>query len=315
MTELRSLRLGCNDAIADSGLENLRALTSLESLDLSQTSVTEKGLAELLSLRNLRALDLSFCALTDASAELLAQVTSLSELKLSGVKIDDAGLARLAALKNLETLDLAWTDVTDRGLMHLSTLPKLRRLSLHGDHVTDAGLAGLERLTGLAALAIEESDITAAGWQGLRRALPKADVAWTIRSAFPLAPKDAKVNGPTYMHYMYLVQEEQAIGAKLRRLHAKYGIGPTGHIADVSFSDRDMENVKEIDLNFLADLPYLESLEVEGVPIASHGIDALPKLKRLEQARSSGGPLCATSTCRWLEKCSICELSRPRAAA
>ena len=204
-------------------------MTSSESLDLSQTSVTEKGLA-LLPLRKLRALDLSHCALTDASAEVVARIPSLSELKLSGVKIDDAGLARLAALKNLETLDLARTDITDGGLVHLSALPMLRTLSLHGDRVTDAALAHLERLTGLTALGMEETDITAAGWQRLRQALPNADVEWTIRGVFPMVPKDAKVNGATYRGYKYLVPEEQAMGAKLRQLHAGYYIGPTGHI-------------------------------------------------------------------------------------
>ncbi|MSQ96825.1 MAG: tetratricopeptide repeat protein [Gemmataceae bacterium] len=101
---------------------SLSALTQLEYLDLTGSSVTDTGLAQLRVLPNLLVLRLGSCH-----------------------GITDHGLAHIAALPHLEGLVLAGCLVTDHGLIHLSRLKKLADLSLAGcSNITQGGVAALK---------------------------------------------------------------------------------------------------------------------------------------------------------------------------
>ena len=89
--------------ITDAGLENLRGLTQLQSLDLAGTKVTDAGLAHLKGLTKLQSLDL-----------------------FRATNVTDAGLAHLKGLTELQSLNLVWTQVTNTGLEHLKGLAQLR---------------------------------------------------------------------------------------------------------------------------------------------------------------------------------------------
>jgi len=104
----------------DRGCRHLAALTSLRSLHLVNTSVTDAGLS------------------------LLMPLTSVEELCLNGTPITDAGLLHLKAFRRLRELDLAQTNVTDAGLVYLQCLPTLQKLDLRETRVTDAGLLHLK---------------------------------------------------------------------------------------------------------------------------------------------------------------------------
>ena len=78
--------------MTDTGLKELAALTQLQTLDLSQTSVTDAGLHELAGLKE------------------------LIRLILSETRVTDAGLTELAGLQQLQTLELSFTKMTDAGL-------------------------------------------------------------------------------------------------------------------------------------------------------------------------------------------------------
>ena len=91
-----------NTKVTDSGLENLKGLTSLQELYLSETKVTDAGLVHLKGL------------------------TSLQELSFKDTEVTDAGLVHLKGL-SLRRLYLEGTLVTTAGVKDLqSALPKCR---------------------------------------------------------------------------------------------------------------------------------------------------------------------------------------------
>jgi beta-lactamase regulating signal transducer with metallopeptidase domain len=154
--------------VTDTGLEHLRGLTKLQTLNLTRTKVTDAGLEHLKGLTKLQSLNLWNTEVTDAGLEHLEGLTKLRNLDLSGTKVSDAGLVHLKGLSNLQSLDLTDTQVTDAGLEHLQGLTKLLWLNLGATKVTDSGLEHLKALTELQTLGLEETKVTDAGLEHLK---------------------------------------------------------------------------------------------------------------------------------------------------
>ncbi len=151
LTSLSSLNLYFTD-ITDAGLAYL-SNTSLSSLNLSWcNNITNRGLAHLSKLTSLRSLDLYNTRITDAGLAHLSN-TSLSSLNLERCNIKDAGLAHLETLTSLSSLNLKFINITDAGLAYLSKLTSLSSLNLCGcSYIRGAGLAHLSKLTRLSSL-------------------------------------------------------------------------------------------------------------------------------------------------------------------
>ena len=92
-----SLDLSENRKITDDGLEFLKGMPQLTSLNLSSCDITNKGLDHLLALNRLTRLNLSYCnRLTDSGLKTIQKLTHLTELDLLGVlKMTRGGLARI----------------------------------------------------------------------------------------------------------------------------------------------------------------------------------------------------------------------------
>lgn len=123
-----------------------------------------------------RSLDFSLGNVPSGELARLAGSTDLRGLDLLGARIGDEDLKNLAGLTNLKALYLESTAVGDAGLVHLRRLTGLRTLALTGTRVTDAGLCHLKGLTGLQALDLSFTEVTRAGVEGLRHALPGAEI-------------------------------------------------------------------------------------------------------------------------------------------
>jgi internalin A len=108
-----------NIPVDDAGLTNLKRLTSLKTLRLTQTKVT----------------DLTF----------VQTMKQLEELTLNNSSVRDAGLARLRGLNRLRSLELVETNVTDVGLAQLKSLTGLKELYIGDTKVTDAGVKELQQ--------------------------------------------------------------------------------------------------------------------------------------------------------------------------
>src|SRR6202034_692338 len=95
----------------------------LQSLNLTNTRVTDVGLKGLATQKNLATLSLWGTAVTDAGVKDLAGLKNLTTLDLRGTGVTIADLKDLAGLKNLTTLDLGeTTDATLRALREIGLL-------------------------------------------------------------------------------------------------------------------------------------------------------------------------------------------------
>jgi hypothetical protein len=81
--------------VTDDGLEQLKVLTQLQTLNLEDTKVTDDGLKYLKGLTQLQHLFLGGTMVTDAGLEHLKGLTQLQSLNLGGTKVTDQGAQKL----------------------------------------------------------------------------------------------------------------------------------------------------------------------------------------------------------------------------
>ena len=136
------------EAVAPTDAEpaDVKAPTSPDKLNLSDTQTTDAGLARRLEgLTSLESLQLGATRITDAGLGHLKNLTALQRICVHKTQVTDAGLAHLEGLTRLQTLCLNDTQVSDAGLTHLKGLTSLRQLNLLGTKVSTAGVAELKR--------------------------------------------------------------------------------------------------------------------------------------------------------------------------
>ena len=117
----------------DVQMELLRGLDKLQTLDVSNSKVSDKGLYHLSELIELRSLDLDGTEITDEGLTHLSKLKNLQTLELSGTQVSDDGVEYLKNLSQLESLMLMDTNVTDDGINDLrKSLPKLHIIDASG---------------------------------------------------------------------------------------------------------------------------------------------------------------------------------------
>ena len=154
----------------------LKGQRKLAHLTFRDNDLIFERLAQLEELTSLTTLDLGGTGITDSQLVHLKNLKQLSELHLDSVNISDAGLANLKGLTRISRLELEKTGVTDSGLVHLDGLTKLRKLSLAFTQVTDRGLVHLKELTHLLQLDLSSTGVTDAGVKDLKLALPNVTI-------------------------------------------------------------------------------------------------------------------------------------------
>lgn len=132
--------------ITDKDLGGLKGLYSLESLDLSETTIVDDDLKRLRGLTNLRRLYLTRTALGDRGLDALATLSRLEVLALGHTRISGPGLARLGSLRHLHVLNLSGCRIDDDDLQMLGQFKNLRVLALDQTPLQGAGLGHLKRL-------------------------------------------------------------------------------------------------------------------------------------------------------------------------
>lgn len=145
----------------------LREFTSLKTLNLMNTAVTDACLKEIGGFQNLTTLYLMNTGITDANLKELRGLKSLRMLHLGNTKVTGVGLTELSELKNLETLDLSMCPITDAGLKELRDFKDVAMLSLNSTPITDVGLKELGKLKNLRGLYVRETQITDTGLKEL----------------------------------------------------------------------------------------------------------------------------------------------------
>ena len=139
--------------VSDEGIKDLVKFSSLQTLYVTSSSLTDASAKELRKLPDLRHLQLDYNrGITNDGVAELAKIKTLRSLSLSDTGATDAGVRHLRNLPNLYYLNLRFLPITDVSLETVGNLKNLKYLNLHQTKVTDAGLrqlAGLQELTDL----------------------------------------------------------------------------------------------------------------------------------------------------------------------
>ncbi|MCH8048340.1 MAG: hypothetical protein IID44_31985 [Planctomycetes bacterium] len=154
--------------VTDRGLAYLSTLTRLEKLFLDETKVTDAGLRYLKPLVKLDVLALSGTPITGRGLANLKSLTKLRVLNLSETKINDERLVYLAPFTNLETLALVNNGLTGKGFKHLSGLTNLIVINFNKNPVIDEGLPHLAKMQRLRILRMYDTKITDKGSDALK---------------------------------------------------------------------------------------------------------------------------------------------------
>lgn len=93
----------------------IQGQSSLQSVHLISTKVTDRTLVELGNLQELMILNLTETPITDAGLKHLAALPQLYSLDVAKTKVSDLGIQQLGALAFLRLLDVRETKVTEAG--------------------------------------------------------------------------------------------------------------------------------------------------------------------------------------------------------
>ncbi|WP_206107730.1 leucine-rich repeat domain-containing protein [Paludisphaera rhizosphaerae] len=162
LDRLQSIRLS-EPSVSDEGLAPLANLDVLLDLELRYARIGDQGLVRLSGLKSLQGLSLFGTLVTDEGLRHLSRLSELRSLGLGETKITDAGLVHLRPLSKLSGLYLDNTRITDAGLVHLRPLSSLTTLSLQDTHVSDRGLIHLKNLRNLVYLHLAGTRVTDTG--------------------------------------------------------------------------------------------------------------------------------------------------------
>jgi hypothetical protein len=121
-------------------------VTTIRSLQLTNTPTTDEHLRVLDSGTELQWLNLTNTRVTNQSLEFLRAATHLNMLVLTNCDVDDAGIVEISKMSRLEFLELAGTKITNAGLEELKSLKNLRYLSLSNTQVSESAVKELVRV-------------------------------------------------------------------------------------------------------------------------------------------------------------------------
>jgi len=158
-------------------LSYIKHLTTLKSLVLRNTNITDEALKDLKDLPSLRVLSLFKTEITDAGVDELLPLTSLTSLVVADTNITSVGLKKLSTMTSLTSLNVSGLQITDQDFKELLPLNKsLKSLVIWGTDITDASLKNLISFTSLTMLNLRRSKLTPKTINKLKKALPKCSV-------------------------------------------------------------------------------------------------------------------------------------------
>lgn len=271
--------------LGDEDVVRISAIPTVRKVVLADSRVTHRGLESLSALKSLQSLDLSRTSLNNQAMDALVKLSRLKELLLNGCSwLTDKHLASLGALKNLERLELSSSAMTPAGLAQLSQLPALQELTVSQCvAIDDEAVEHLARLTQLKKLTLSDTEMTSRGYAELFQRLPGVKVTVPVESLADLRDlaQRGKFGVDSFGRISSFVQGQNRDGSEKPLLSGHLAVIGTltglnrlnlrGEISDKMFHE-------------LGTLPELESLQVLDSLITDEGLQKLvgfPSLKSL----------------------------------
>ncbi|KAG6771359.1 hypothetical protein POTOM_022710 [Populus tomentosa] len=169
---LQDVLLGEYPGVMDSWMDVISSQgSSLLSVDLSDSDVTDAGLGLLKDCSNLQAIALNYCNnISDHGLKHLSGLTNVTSLSLKkSCSVTAEGMRAFSTLLNLENLDMERCSGIHGGLVHLKGLKKLESLNISCCKcITDMDMKAISGLTNLKELQISNSNVTDVGVSYLR---------------------------------------------------------------------------------------------------------------------------------------------------
>lgn len=242
-------RGGKNTLVNDEWLKNLRNVTSLTSLSLSNCDVTDAGMAHLANLTNLESLNLTLTSITDAGFEHFGKLTKLKTIGMASAKSTGEGFKHLN-VKDLESTNFHFTPLNDEGLEAICNVGVTGRFWFAHVHFTDGGAKHLAKLTQLKTLGIGSTSKESSGESIAHISkLPLEDLSLLDKQADSIGVRHA---------------------SKIKTLKK----------LDISYAPK----LTNEDLSAIADLTKLEELRIGGSKnITDEGIQIFAKVKSLKK--------------------------------
>ena len=252
----------------------------VRDLSLAGAKVTRRGVEQLRSVTTLPSLDLSHTQLTGDALEVVAQLSGLTDLKLAGCHwVRDEHLELLSPLTHLDRLDLEDTSITPAGLKHLQSLGALTVLRLNRCFaINDAAVEPLCRLSKLQILDLTSCEISSRGAVQLRRELPDTLIVLPVSSLRDLRHLSSKLTFGGTDRGM-----TTSLGFKAQQL-SPGDLGCLNYLTDLASITLDETTVTDEMLMELGTRPALTSLSLRNTLITDEGLKALagfPNLSNL----------------------------------
>jgi len=285
----------CND-IDDYFMSQIRHLTGLEALFISQSTLTPRGINYIRNFRQLKALVIPDY-IQSKELEQLQELPLLEYLNFGGPMVNDEKLSIIGKLTWLTQLSIGGSEVS-AGLANLKNLKSLRYLNLNAlrSYNLDIDLAHIAGLTNLEDLDIQDAMVSDAGLVHLsklyklrRLNLLKTSPAGKITDAGLLYLKNLKsleeLTIPTGITDTGV--EHLAALNSLKKVNL-WGDGVTDKGLSVLAQMKSLENLEIISRNAtdasiekLAQCPRLKSLSLQNTPITEAALSNLSKIKTL----------------------------------
>ncbi|HVW00177.1 MAG TPA: hypothetical protein VHB77_07555, partial [Planctomycetaceae bacterium] len=116
LTHLQELEIENCPAVDDAGVEKLKTLVDLKSINLRRSGISDEAMKTLREMPKLQQLHLLYTRLSDQGLVELKDMTRVTLLDLRGCAyITDSGIENLEGLTNLQTLKLRNFGVTNAG--------------------------------------------------------------------------------------------------------------------------------------------------------------------------------------------------------
>ena len=161
-----------NEAIDEAGFEQLRGLSGLEILALTQADVSDKITDVLSSLEGLRQIQLAKAPIGDQSAKAIGNLSRLSSINLPNCIVSDEGITAWPLLNDLILLRIGSPNLTDSAMETVAKMTSLRFLHLIDVPITDAGLKHLYGMEHLESFYLDGGRVTEDGLTALLEAMP-----------------------------------------------------------------------------------------------------------------------------------------------
>ncbi len=178
LEDLRFLALSGTE-VTDQGTAHLASLPNLGELHIYQNpGIGNETLRWAAEHSTLHTLFIGYTQVTDEGLEHLlgSGITHIEVIDCPG--ITDRGIETLSRVETLDSLNLSSLSITDEGLAHLERLPNIVFLDVHDTPLTDNCLLTLESFQKLTVLRIYDTQISPEGAQRLHESLPHCQIVW-----------------------------------------------------------------------------------------------------------------------------------------